>query len=181
MTDAKNNLLMVTTAVVQAAMLFMPHDSGRVHLNGLSVRVSGGHVEVSASDGETLFRHDIPDYGGVADIDLIIPHFIVKAALGRAKKNKEHFVALDVDERFFGEVGFRPIVAQYPMFDLVAMMAMGSDRHANYNVDYLQRLQRACNLLGDGSPILPLLRYSVRCAMLELDGGSVAVIMALGT
>lgn len=181
MTEDENNLLMLPRTVVQAALLFMPNDEVRFYLNGLSVKVSGGHVEVSASDGATLFRHEIADYDGVEDVELIIPHFIVKAALAQAKKDKEPFLTLDVDALFLGEVGFRPIEAKYPAFDLAAMMAVESPEHSNYNVEYLHRLQRACDLVGDGSPILPLLKYSERCALLALEGGSCAVIMALGT
>lgn len=169
---------MLPVKVIQAALLFMPASDSRLFLNGLYVEVVRADIRVMASDGDALFHHEILEYVGIKNMAFIVPQFIVKLALARAKKQKVETIALDVDAHFFGDIGFKPIEQKYPNFELAKLMSGIRDEiHTTYDVANLQRLQRACKLLGDGEPILPKLEYFERCAMLWLEGGSCAFVM----
>lgn len=175
----ENNLLMIPLNVAKAALLFMPSDDVRFYLNGLAVRVDGGDVELTASDGWTCYRHLIPDYHGVDDVEMIIPQYVVKLALAQARKKKSAFLELDVGQHFLGDIGFRPIEGKYPEYDMAKWRSGEKSASTTYMVSLLDRLQKACNLLGDGYPILPMIKHYEYCGVLEIDPVNLALVMAL--
>lgn len=177
-TPVKNNLIMLAVDVIQAALLFIPTDDPRFYLNGLFVRVIDGNVAALASDGVTLFRHEINDYQGVDDSAIIIPQFVVKLSLTVAKKQKLDYIPLNIDERFLGEVGFRPIEAKYPNFDMAKLRSgVQDEEESTYDIELLARLQKASNILGDSAPILPALMRFSACGVMDLGNGNLGIVM----
>ena len=172
-----NNLLMLPPDILKAALLFVAKGVGRAYLNGLHVQVAGGDVAVTASDGAACFRHCIPDYAGIADIELVIPREHVQLALSLAKKGKLDYVPLNLDACFLGEVGFRPIGHKYPAFPLDKLFAGERPASANYDIELLHRLQQASDIVGPHWLALPKLRYFERCAKLEIDDNTFALAM----
>lgn len=172
-----NNLLMLPTYIVKAALLFVGKGDVRTYLNGLHITVIDGDVAVTAGDGSTLFRHEIKDYAGIEDIDLIIPGYIAKLALWLAQKNKYDFIPLNIDENFFGEVGFRRKDEKYPVFDLEQLRSGSQNDETTYQLELLNRLQKASNLMGGSWLILPKIQYFEHCAILQIDPHTYAVAM----
>lgn len=171
---------MLPTPVVKAALLFIAKDNLRVYLTGLHILVESGDVTIEASDGKTFFQHTIADYAGIDDIDLIIPNYIVKLAASRVNK-KTPTIILDVDEHFIGDVGFKPLEVMYPEFKPVALFKGTQDQETTFDLGYLYRLQKACDVMGGPFMALPKIEFYETCAALHIDDNTVAVAMSAKT
>jgi hypothetical protein len=174
----KNNLLMLDLNVLKIALLFIPDDEARQYLTTLRVTVNSGDVMLWASDGVTVYRHTIADYQGLPDVDMLIPKYIVQLALKRARKIKADYVPLDVDNHYMGDIGFKPMPAKYPDFQMNKLMFGEQQDGTTYNVHLLNRLQQAADINRGIGHIMPHLEHYEKCAVLRLDDHSLAVVMA---